>query len=104
MGITKNEYLKGKFEYLSILSWYLDCWTALIRNILIYTHLVPLSSLRMKKRRNSSHCPSALTWHESSSISRWPMDSSTLAQCPARSWVPAGRSVPYWGCTRFGSD
>ena len=40
MGITKNEAIKTKFEYLSILSWYLDCWTGLIRNILIYFNLV----------------------------------------------------------------
>ena len=40
MGITKNEALKSKMEYLSILSWYLDCWTGVVKNILIYLHLV----------------------------------------------------------------
>ena len=40
MGITKNETVRVKAEYLSILGWYLDCFTGLIKNLLIYLQLV----------------------------------------------------------------
>ena len=36
MGIAKNETVKAKAQYLSTLGWYLDCYTGLIKNLLIY--------------------------------------------------------------------
>ena len=40
MGIAKNDNLRVKADYYSVLGWYLDCYTGLLKNLLIYLELV----------------------------------------------------------------
>jgi hypothetical protein len=40
MGVAKNEAIKNHCDYLSVVGWYLDCYTVLLRNILTYNELV----------------------------------------------------------------
>ena len=39
MGVTKNDTIKTHCDYYSVLGWFLDCWTGLLKNILIYIDL-----------------------------------------------------------------
>ena len=50
MGIGQNEAVRVKAEYLSTMGWYLDCYTGLIKNILIYLELVIKGILRTTRR------------------------------------------------------
>jgi hypothetical protein len=56
MGLVKNESIRVKADYFSVLGWYLDCYTGLLKNLLIYLELVKilLRSRRKKKERNQS--------------------------------------------------
>lgn len=55
MGAAKNEAIKTQCDYYSVLGWFLDCWTVLLKNILIYLDLVlsalfsPRKSVRNRK-------------------------------------------------------
>ena len=40
MGVVGDGPVRPKMEYLSSLGWYLDCYTGLLKNILIYLELV----------------------------------------------------------------
>lgn len=53
MGIVSNEKARVQFDYYSCLSWYVDCYTGLLKNLLIYLQLVVFCSFRpIKKRKN----------------------------------------------------
>jgi hypothetical protein len=36
MGAAKNEAIKTQCDYYSVLGWFLDCWTVLLKNVLTY--------------------------------------------------------------------
>jgi len=40
MGIAKKDNLRVKADYYSVLALYLDCYTGLLKNLLIYLELV----------------------------------------------------------------
>jgi hypothetical protein len=54
MGVTKNDTIKTHCDYYSVLGWFLDCWTGLLKNILIYIDLVHYTLLRMKRKDPSN--------------------------------------------------
>ena len=53
MGIAKNERIRVHAEYLSILGWYLDCYTGIIKNILIYLNAVRSTITKSSKERKA---------------------------------------------------
>lgn len=75
MGLASNETIKTKCDYWSVLGWYLDCWTGLLKNILIYLDLVRHLPCRMKRKdaNKKSHSPS--TPSGPFSICPWPIPS-----------------------------
>lgn len=54
MGVTKNEAIKTHCDYYSVLGWYLDCYTVLLKNILTYNELVSERLCRATKRNRHS--------------------------------------------------
>lgn len=54
MGSVKNEVIKTQCDYYSVLGWWLDCWTGLLKNILIYLELVTAGLFRAKRREKSN--------------------------------------------------
>ena len=55
MGVTKNDAIKNHCDYYSVLGWFLDCWTGLLKNILIYIELVQQFLQRMKNKEANSN-------------------------------------------------
>lgn len=54
MGSVKNEAIKTQCDYYSVLGWWLDCWTGLLKNILIYLELVAFDLFRARRREKSN--------------------------------------------------
>jgi hypothetical protein len=55
MGIAKNENIKTKCDYYSVLGWYLDCYTGILKNLLIYLDAVKHELFRAIRRRKLSN-------------------------------------------------
>lgn len=80
MGIVNNENARVQFDYYANMSWYVDCYTGLLKNLLIFLNLVHNTSFspinkKKHKLKNSSSTASA-----SSLISQSPTPSSTQEQ------------------------
>jgi len=53
MGIAKNESIRAKADYYCVIGWYLDCYTGLLKNLLIYLELVSVSGMKNDKEKKT---------------------------------------------------
>ena len=57
MGLASNDGIKAKCDYYSVLGWFLDCWTVLLKNVITYIELVFLFPFSPKKREENRKFP-----------------------------------------------
>lgn len=61
VGITTNEPLKAKIDHYNALSWYVDIFTCLLKNLFIYFHMVLLALPRLTRTKTPNSSPFSST-------------------------------------------